>query len=117
MKTRGMREREKESSVREEVGEEEEKRTQKGKNEYVSQWMTDTESGLGGPERDYGEAALVRIIMAAVYYSGGRYYRDKLTRRVRRGEGFGFSRALHLYTCVSTCVETGISCCLFWYTR
>ena len=66
MKTRGMREREKESSVREEVGEEEEKRTQKGKNEYVSQWMTDTESGLGGPERDYGEAALVRIIMAAV---------------------------------------------------
>ena len=66
-KTRGMREREKESSVREEVGEEEEeKRTQKGKNEYVSQWMTDTESGLGGPERDYGEAALVRIIMAAV---------------------------------------------------
>ena len=52
--------------MREEVGEEEEKRTQKGKNEYVSQWMTDTESGLGGPERDYGEAALVRIIMAAV---------------------------------------------------
>lgn len=79
--------------------------------------MTETESGLGGSERDYGEEALVMIMGGGIITLDARY-RDKLTRRLSRGEGFGFSRALHLYACIERLGYPGtILGILFWYKR
>lgn len=52
-----------------------------------------TESGLGGPERDYGEEAL-RLQWATMGNGNTTTIQDKLTRLLEGG--FGFSRALHL---------------------
>lgn len=80
--------------------------------------MTETESGLGGSERDYGEEALVMIMGGGGIITLDARYRDKLTRRLSRGEGFGFSRALHLYVCVERLGYPGtILGILFWYKR
>lgn len=58
--------------------------------------MTETESGLGGPERDYGEEALVMIIMGGIITLDAGIEISLL-------EGIRFQPGV-ASVCVSTCV-------------
>lgn len=71
--------------------------------------MTETESGLGGPERDYGEEALVMIIMGGIITLDAGIEISLLQGFLEGRDSVSAGRCICLR--IYMCVETGIS----WY--